>query len=334
MIVFMNMVASAALQAPNPVSVGRILLMVVIGCVVAGGIFLAAFWLIAGDDSSRVDLSERLAQFDFDGASSEQEAILNLPFSERVIKPFLVKVGDRVSGNVSPGQMKSLEQKISAAGNPPGLTPTLVVAQQIAGAVVGLVLGVLLTILMSATPPENILIIAVFGIFGYMAPSITLDRKGKKRKREVIEGMPNALDLLTISVEAGLAFDAALARVADKYSNALSVEFHQVLDEMKLGRPRMEALEAMSSRLDLDEVTNFITAVNQSDQMGTSLGSTLRIQSEELRRRRTQRAEEAGAKAPVKMLLPMVACIFPTLFIVLLGPAALKVMSMVGGGGG
>ena len=330
----MNMVATAALQTPNPVSVGRIILLVVIGCVVAGGIFLAAYWLIAGEDTTRTDLSQRLAQFDFGGASSEQEAILNLPFSERVIKPFLQKVGDNISGNVSPGQIKGLEQKISAAGNPPGLTPTLVVAQQLAGGVVGLVIGVAIDMLLQSGAPNNILIPAVFLIFGYLFPSLTLDQKGKKRKREVIEGMPNALDLLTISVEAGLGFDAALARVADKYTNALSVEFHQVLDEMKLGRPRVEALEAMSSRLDLDEVTNFITAVNQSEQMGTSLGSTLRIQSEELRRRRTQRAEEAGAKAPVKMLLPMVSCIFPTLFIVLLGPAALKVMSMVGGGGG
>ncbi len=332
MLDFMHMVAAAALQAPNPVSVGRILLIVVIGCVVAGGIFLAAYWLLAGEDTTRMDLSERLAQFDFDGASSEQEAILNLPFSERVIKPFLQKVGDNVSGNVSAGQMKSLEQKISAAGNPPGLTPTLVVAQQMAGGVVGIIIGIGVVLLLGATVPNNILITVVFAVFGYLFPGMALDRTGKKRKREVIEGMPNALDLLTISVEAGLAFDAALARVADKYTNALSVEFHQVLDEMKLGRPRVEALEAMSTRLDLDEVTNFITAVNQSDQMGTSLGSTLRIQSEELRRRRTQRAEEAGAKAPVKMLLPMVACIFPTLFIVLLGPAALKVMSMVGGG--
>lgn len=310
---------------PNIHSIGMDLVLGTLVALAAFGIILIVFVALRREE--RTDLTQRLSQFDIGDANSMQEAVLQLSFSERVIDPAYRRVADYVHSWMSPGAKKKLEEKISVAGNPAGITAEIVFAQQFVFAGIGLVVGLLLGSLMG-----NVIIVAVIGaVFGYMTPPILIDRKGKTRLKLLIEAMPNSLDLLTISVEAGLAFDAALARVADKYDNPLSEEFKRVLEEMKLGRPRLEALEAMATRLDLEEITNFLTAVNQSEQMGTSLGSTLRIQSEELRRRRTQRAEEAGAKAPVKMLLPMVACIFPTIFIVLLGPAALKVASMMAG---
>jgi tight adherence protein C len=154
---------------------------------------------------------------------------------------------------------------------------------------------------------------------------MTISRRIKKRQKQILLALPSALDLLTISVEAGLAFDAALARVTEKYKNVLSAEFNQVLNEVRLGRPRLEALDDMGRRNKVEELNNFLQAIIQSEQLGVGIANVLRIQSEEIRRRRRQRAEEAGQKAPIKMLIPMIGCIFPTLFIVLLGPAVIQV---------
>ncbi len=162
-------------------------------------------------------------------------------------------------------------------------------------------------------------------VVGYLVPSSTISRRIRKRQKEILLALPSALDLLTISVEAGLAFDAALSRVTDKYHNALSCEFTQVLNEVRLGRPRLEALDEMGRRNKVEELNNFLQAIIQSEQLGVGIANVLRIQSEEIRRRRRQRAEEAGQKAPIKMLIPMIGCIFPTLFIVLLGPAVIQV---------
>jgi tight adherence protein C len=165
-----------------------------------------------------------------------------------------------------------------------------------------------------------------------LMPQMMLSRRIKKRQKEILLAMPSALDLLTISVEAGLSFDAALTRVAEKYKNALSQEFNQLLNEVRLGRPRLEALDDLGKRCKVEELSNFVQAIIQSEQLGVGVANVLRIQSEEIRRRRRQRAEEQGQKAPLKMLFPMVGCIFPTLFIVLLGPAVIEVAHEFGGG--
>src|ERR671937_127072 len=138
--------------------------------------------------------------------------------------------------------------------------------------------------------------------------------------------LPNALDLLTISVEAGLGFDAAIGRLVEKFHNALTDEFAQVLNEIRLGRPRLEALDDMGRRSGVEELHTFIQALIQSEQLGVGIAKVLRIQSEEMRRRRRQRAEEQAAQAPLKMLFPMIGCIFPTLFIVLMGPAVIIII--------
>ena len=148
-------------------------------------------------------------------------------------------------------------------------------------------------------------------------------RRWAGRQKEIRLALPNALDLLTISVEAGLGFDAALVRVTEKYKNALSEEFTQVLNEVRLGRPRLEALDDMGRRVGVEELHSFIQALIQSEQLGVGIAKVLRIQSEEMRRKRRQRAEEQAAQASLKMLFPMILFIFPTIFIVLMGPAVL-----------
>jgi len=170
----------------------------------------------------------------------------------------------------------------------------------------------------------------IAAMIGYILPGIWLDRKIKERKKNILKALPDALDLLCISVEAGLAFDLALQRVAQKWDNELSREFQRVLQDIRLGRTRREALRDLVTRTGVEDVQTFVSAVIQADQLGVSMSKILRIQSDQLRVRRRQRAEEAAQKAPVKMLIPMVFLIFPALFVVILGPAVPRIMQALG----
>ena len=292
------------------------------------GISFIIFGLTNRSTATQADLLEaRLSQFNETGRQvlSLTEAELSLPFSDRVIKPIFDKLGKIMTSRMQGGQQQAIQEKLNLAGRPGGLTAGGFVALQLIALVLGLALGLGLAILASLTPPTLYLAPLGGGVIGYLIPSMTISRKIKRRQKEILLALPSALDLLTISVEAGLAFDAALARVTDKYRNVLAQEFNQVLNEVRLGRPRLEALDDMGRRNKVEELNNFLQAIIQSEQLGVGIANVLRIQSEEIRRRRRQRAEEAGQKAPIKMLLPMIGCIFPTLFIVLLGPAIIQV---------
>jgi tight adherence protein C len=166
----------------------------------------------------------------------------------------------------------------------------------------------------------------IFGVFGFLLPGIWLDRKIKARRKEITKALPDAIDLLTISVEAGLGFDPALMRVAEKWDNALTREFARVLSEMRIGKTKREALREMSQRVDEDGLASFVSSVIQADQLGVAITHVLRIQSEAMRMKRRQRAEAAAQKAPLKMLFPMVFLIFPALYVVILGPAVPQMM--------
>ncbi len=292
------------------------------------GICFIFFGLTNHSTATQADLLEaRLSQFNETGRQvmSLTEAELSLPFTDRVIRPIFDKLGKIMTRRMQGGQQQAIQEKLNLAGRPGGLTAGGFVALQLIALVLGIAVGLGLAILTSLTPPTLYLAPLGGGVLGYLGPSITISRKIKRRQKEILLALPSALDLLTISVEAGLAFDAALARVTDKYRNVLAQEFNQVLNEVRLGRPRLEALDDMGKRNKVEELNNFLQAIIQSEQLGVGIANVLRIQSEEIRRRRRQRAEEAGQKAPIKMLLPMIGCIFPTLFIVLLGPAIIQV---------
>jgi len=196
------------------------------------------------------------------------------------------------------------------------------------GAVVFAVLCVLIfTFSAVAQPwPITILITMVGTALGYYFPELWISQEIKKRQLEIRKAMPDALDLLTICVEAGLGFDAAMSNVAEKWENELSMAFARGIREIQLGKVRREALKNMAERIDLAEMTSFVAAVIQSEQLGVSMAKVLRIQADQMRMRRRQYAEELAHQAPVKMLLPMVGFIFPSIFIVLLTPAALTIM--------
>jgi tight adherence protein C len=173
-------------------------------------------------------------------------------------------------------------------------------------------------------------VIPVAGILGLVAPWVVVSGRAQRRRDEVERALPDVLDLITVSVEAGLALEAALTRVAQHGRGPLNQELRRTLSEIGLGRRRREALHALAERTGVAPVRSLVNAMNQAERSGMQLGPVLRAQAEQLRQRRRQRAEEAAMKAPLKMLFPLVAFIFPTMFVVLMGPAAIDLMSVFG----
>ncbi|MSQ37628.1 MAG: type II secretion system F family protein [Chloroflexi bacterium] len=167
-------------------------------------------------------------------------------------------------------------------------------------------------------------------VLGFMAPDLYLGSKAGGRNKAILNALADALDLLTISVEAGLGFDAAIVKVTEKLKGPLSEEFRRAASEQRVGKSRAEALRGITERVDVKEFKNFISAIIQADQLGVSMSKVLRIQSEQLRTERRQRAEQKAARAPILIMLPTIGCIFPSLFIVILGPAVLSAMASCG----
>src|ERR1700694_700249 len=255
-----------------------------------------------------------------------EEVELARPFSERFLRPSIERLGTLLSRSTPQKARQDLDNRLELAGRPGNLTPAdFGAVRLVAAAVLGAV-GLLLGILM-ASPLYMVVGLAIGAILGYYAPVLWLKQKVDARRAEIQKGLPDAMDLLVIAVDAGLGFDAALARVTDKYKNALSDMFAKVLREVSLGRPRLEAMDEMGRSSGVDDLHNFIQAIIQSEQFGTGIGKILRIQADEMRRKRRQRAQEKAAQATLKMMLPMVGCIFPVLWIVLLGPAALILLA-------
>ena len=275
--------------------------------------------------SSGVSVQQRLAAYGGDKPMTVEEIELQKPFSERVMRPAIERLGSLLSRSTPQKARQDLLNRLELAGRPGNLTPEdFAAVRLVAAAVVGAV-GLLIGLLL-ANPVYLVISLVAGVILGYYVPVLWLKQKVDGRKSEIQKNLPDALDLLVICVDAGLGFDAALARVTDKYKNALSELLSKALREVSLGRPRLEALDEMGRNSGVEDLHNFMQAVIQSEQFGTGIGKILRIQADEMRRKRRQRAQERGAQATLKMMLPMVGCIFPTLWIVLLGPAVLILM--------
>jgi tight adherence protein C len=275
--------------------------------------------------NTAIDVQQRLAAYGGEKPLSIDEIELQRPFSERVLRPAIERLGSLLSRSTPQKARQDLLNKLELAGRPGNLTPEDFAAVRLVAAAVLAAVGLLVGLLMG-NPVYLVISLVAATILGYYLPVIWLKQKVDGRRSEVQKGLPDALDLLVICVDAGLGFDAALARVTDKYKNALSELLSKALREVSLGRPRLEALDEMGRNSGVEDLHNFIQAVIQSEQFGTGIGKILRIQADEMRRKRRQRAQERGAQATLKMMLPMVGCIFPTLWIVLLGPAVLILM--------
>jgi tight adherence protein C len=254
------------------------------------------------------------------------EEELQKPFTERILVPIFQRVSAFLDSQTPQKHTQALNYKLTAAGRPGNFSPSDFMALRYATTILLFIFGLVAGLLFKS--PLVIAIAAGGGAgLGYYLPLMWLNQKIEGRRKELRKCLPDALDLLTISVEAGLGFDVAMARVTEKFKNALSDEFTNVLQETRLGRPRLEALDEMGRRSGVEELHNFVQAVIQSEVMGVGIAKILRVQSDELRRRRRQKAQEKAAQASLKMMLPMVGCIFPTIWIVLLGPSVMIIMS-------
>ena len=305
--------------------------IILAGVVVALAIVLVVVGMSAPDPQQT--LQQRLAEYGARETPTTLEEIeLSLPFSQRVVVPLLNNIAQFVARFTPQRSLESARHSLELAGNPYNLTASQFWAVRAAAAII---LGVLIAALMFVTNAawtQRILYPIIAAALGFFLPVLWLSSQVSRRKNSVIKSLPEALDLLTVCVEAGLGFDAAMQKITEKWKDDLAMAFGRVLQEIRLGKLRREALRDMAGRMDVPDVTSFVAAIIQADQLGVSIAKVLRIQSDQMRVRRRQRAEEKAHQAPIKMLFPMVFLIFPSLYLVLLGPAVLQVIT--GGTGG
>lgn len=246
------------------------------------------------------------------------------------LDPLYTKLG-RAAAKLTPnGYERRLQHRLDLAGNPKGWQAQRVMALKASGLLLGLALGAL------AGAHHGVLAVVLAGVLGaggFFLPDAVVRSFGERRHGRIVSGLPDATDMMTVCVEAGLGFDAALGRVARTLPGPVAEEFARVLQEMQFGLSRAEALRAMSARTDVVELRTFATALVQSSDLGISVGDVLREQAREMRVKRRQRAEERAQKLPVKMLMPLIVCLLPSLFLVVLGPAMLNIVHAFSGGG-
>lgn len=264
------------------------------------------------------------------GATPHQAAPDDESFVRRVLLPTAVRfagLGRRLS---RAGAEERIQRRLDIAGNPAGWDVERVLGVKVLalGSLGGFTL--LLGVAEGYAPVRVLAVAAAVAALGHVVPDLLLYNAGEKRESRMRQGLPDALDLLTISVEAGLGFDAAVLKVARNTTGPVAQEFARLLQEIQLGVSRMDAMRAMAERSSIKELKSFCHAMVQADQLGVPVGRVLRIQSREMRLRRRQAAEERAQKVPVKIMVPLVLCILPCLFIIVLGPAALKIVEVFG----
>ena len=259
-------------------------------------------------------------------APSELTQELNQPFSERVLEPLqarALKIGKRLTGADS---SERIRHKLDLAGNPRGITVDRIISGKVIFGVIGLVVGLGVTALLGTSLSLRLVVVVGLALAGYMAPNLylyqaTYDRSGRMQRE-----LPDAIDLMTICVESGLGFDAAVQQVATNTEGPLAEEFARVLREMQIGQSRSEALRALADRSNVPEVRTFVSAMVQADAFGIPIAQVPRVQSSEIRVKRRQRAEQKAQQVPVKITIPLIFCILPCLFIAVMGPAAISIM--------
>jgi tight adherence protein C len=250
-----------------------------------------------------------------------------LHFRERVLAPAtssLAGLALRLNPRVT---LESISFRLMAAGMGRTVTPTTFLAAKALGSIVGGVIGLGIGALFLG-PTIAVLLALGLAAIGFIVPGFVVSRRARARRDEMRAQLPDALDLLAVSVEAGLAFDGAVAKLTEHMEGALAEEFSHTLGEMRIGESRHDALKKLSDRAATPEISSFARAIIQADQLGISLGRLLRVQASESRLKRQAAAEEKAAKSPIKMLFPTVIFIFPAMFIVILGPAMLNLMTI------
>jgi tight adherence protein C len=255
---------------------------------------------------------------------------LEVPFADRVLEPLqarALRLGRRLTGA---DKAERIRHKLDLAGNPRDLSVDRIVALKVMAAVVLAMCGIAYALLISAGPLIYLALGAGGALIGFVAPDLWLYQKAFDRSEEVRRTLADAVDLLTISVEAGLGFDAAVQQVARNTGGPLAEEFSRVLREMQLGKGRSEALRGLAERTNVDDLKTFVGAMVQADSFGISISQVLRVQSNEMRVKRRQHAEKRAQQVPVKIMIPLILCVLPCLMTVVMGPAIISVISQFG----
>lgn len=264
-------------------------------------------------------------------APDELKAELDRPFAERILDPLFSRaqsLGKRITGA---DQAERIRRRLDMAGNPPGWTVDRVSAAKVVGAGAGFAALLLMALAIDVSIGIGIVMVAGGVALGFMGPNIWLYNIATKRDSLMQKSLADAIDLLTISVEAGLGFDAAVQQVARNTEGPLALEFSRVLQEMQIGRSRSEAMRALGDRTNLPDIRSFVSAMVQADSLGIPIAQVLRVQSGEIRTKRRQRAEEKAAQIPVKIMIPVVLFILPCLLLVVMGPGIIGIIDAFGG---
>lgn len=303
--------------------------------IIGGIIVLAIILVVVGMRTPQAEdaIAERLAEVSIgDEPMTLEQLELSQDFTQRILIPFFNQIG-RIAQRFTPqASLESAKKRLEMAGNPMQMNPAFFLMLRF---VFAFLFGTTLFIVFARTGDnwlQGLGLSALFMAIGFAFPNLWLSGRIAARQKAVFRAMPDALDLLTISVEAGLGFDAAMAKVHEKWDNDLSLELGRVIQEIRLGKLRRDALRDMADRLGVNEMTSFVAAVIQSEQLGVSMAKVLRIQSDQMRVRRRQIAEEEAHRAPIKMVFPIALLIFPSILIILLGPAAMLLLSSPLGG--
>ena len=270
--------------------------------------------------------SDRLAVYG--RKATTREEVLAKPFAERALAPVVLGLGKVLNRFTPTGYLEKIQKKLLLAGNPGSIDAPAFVVIKVFLTIVMTVLG----FFARAQTEGMIQVLVFFGsiVLGFFGPDAWLTRKVEDRQLLMLRALPDTLDLLVISVEAGLGFDSALQRVVTTVPGPLSEEFFRMLQETRVGVSRRDAMRHLMERTDLDELRSFLLAMMQAEAFGVAVARVLRVQADEMRVKRRQRAQEKAFAAPVKIVFPLVFCIFPALFIVLLGPAAIKISAAFG----
>jgi len=290
----------------------------------AGMGVLLVFYAMAG--SRPMDpVQARLSQLGSMQARTLEELELQQPIFERTLRPMARRLSGIAQRFASPSQVSRTEKRLMMAGNPGDLrTIDFLGLKLVIAGLTGVGLFVVFGLLLGS-PAFGVIGGIAFGGLGFLLPEFWLSRRIKRRQKQILLAVPDTLDLLTISVKAGLSFDGALSKVVEKTFGPLADEFRRALAEIRVGKARRDALRDIQARTEVPALSNFIAAIVQAEQLGVPIAKVLQVQSEQLRIERRQRAEELAAKAPIKMLFPLVGCIFPSMFIVILGPAVILI---------
>ena len=269
----------------------------------------------------------RLKSLDGQAARTDIDEELAKPFTTRILSPLSGSLATTLMRFTPQAIRKMADEKLGMAGGFGGLTTDGFLLVWGCSSLFFPSVMFFLTLIMKAAVNVVIGLSMIALAVGVAIPYLLLQQRIVNRKQHIQRDLPDVLDILTVSVEAGLGFDGALAKLAEKMQGALVEEFTKVLQEIRMGVPRRDALRALGIRADVSDLTLFTSSLVQADQLGVSIGNVLRIQSAGMRQKRRQRAEEKAMKAPIKMMLPLVVFIFPTIFIILLGPALIQIMA-------